>query len=66
MCIRDRSKRVGALNDLKFHVKVAAGSDEAKTACLKFNLTGLISIGTALPEIKMICSACVKARELVF
>ena len=61
-----KSKRVGSLKDLKFHVKVAAGSDEAKTACLKFNLIDLVSVGTAQPELASICSACIRARELVF
>ena len=61
-----KSKRVGSLKDLKFHVKVAAGSDEAKTACMKFNLIDLASVGTAQPEIASICSACIRARELVF
>ena len=59
------SKRVGALSDLKFHVKAVAGQDEAKTACQKLNMTDLVSIGTATPETKLICAACVKARDLM-
>ena len=59
------SKRSSALTDLKFHVK-ALGLDESKTACRKFDLDDLCSVGTALPELSQICSECKKRRPELF
>ena len=55
------SNKPGKLFDLKFHAK-ALGFDQTKTACNKFSLSNMISVGSQCPDITQLCQGCAKNR----
>ena len=56
------SNKAGRTFDLKFHVK-ALGLGQTKTACKKFLIKSLVSVGSLCPDITQLCQGCAKARQ---
>ena len=55
------SNKAGKTFDLKFHVK-ALGMGQTKTACKKFLISNLVSVGSLCPDTTQLCQGCAKAR----
>ena len=55
------SNKAGKTFDLKFHVK-ALGMGQTKTACKKFLIANLLSVGSLCPDATQLCLGCAKAR----